>query len=81
MIGVFFGEEGFYFIDLPVDAEGFIEDGDAAVGIGMVVVVALVLEHSDVAEDGEAVGEASGDEELAVVVFGEFDGYVLAVGW
>ena len=33
-----------------------------------------------VAEDGEAVGEALGDEELAVVVLGEFHGNMLSVG-
>ncbi len=47
----------------------------------MEVVIAFVLEDGDVAEDGKAVGEASGDKELAMVVFGELNCYVLAVGW
>ena len=49
-------------------------------GFGMVEVVALVLEDCRLAEDGKAVGETFGHEELAVVVFGEFTAYVFAVG-
>ncbi len=77
---VFFGEEGFGWIYLPVDGEGFVLDGDAAVGFGVIVVIAFVLEYGDVTEDGEAVGKASRNEELAMVVFGQFYCYVLAVG-
>ncbi len=54
-------------------------DGDATVGFWVVVVVAFVLEDGDVAEDGEAVGKASWNEELAMVVFGQFYRYMLAV--
>ena len=76
MSQVFFREDGFSGVNPPVYGEGFVEDGDAAVGFGMVTVVAFVLEYGDRAEDGEAVCETMGDEELAVVVFGEFDCYV-----
>ena len=64
----------------PIYSEGFVQYADASVGLWGVEVVALVLEDCCLAEDGKAVGKAFGDEELAVVVFGEFDRHVLAVG-
>ena len=79
--GVFVAEDGLGGGDAPVDAEGVVEDADASVGLGVVELVTLVLEDGGLAQYGEAVGEALRDKELAVVVFGEFYGYVLAVGW
>lgn len=79
MGGVFGGEDGGGGVDAPVDAEAGVEDGDAAIGLGGIVVVAFILEYGNVGEDGEAMGEATGDEELALVVFGEFHGDVLAI--
>ncbi len=78
--GVFVAEDGLSGGDAPVDAKGVVEDADAAVGLRVVELVTLVLEDGGLAEYGEAVGEALRDEELAVVVFGEFYGDVLAVG-
>ena len=66
--------------DAPVDAERSVEDADAAVGFGMVEVVALVLEDRRLAQYREPVREASWDEKLAVVVLAQFDGHVLPVG-
>ena len=80
MAGVLVAEDGLDGGDAPVDAEGVVEDADAAVGLGVVELVALVLEDGSLAEYGEAMGEALRDEELAVVVFGEFYGNVLTVG-
>ena len=80
MAGVLVAEEGTGGGDAPVDAEAVVEDADACVGLGMVELIALVLEDGNVAEDGEAVGEALGDEELAVVVLGELYGDMTAVG-
>lgn len=65
---------------MPVYAEALVEDADASVGLWGIEVVAFVLEDGGLAEDGKAVGKASGDEELEVVVFGELYGYMLAVG-
>lgn len=45
----------------------------------MIEVVALILEYGCVAEYGETMSEALRDEELAVVVLCQFNGYVLAV--
>ena len=80
MLGVFLGEDGLVGRDAPVDAQRMVEDADASVGFGVVEGVALVLENGDIAENGKAVGETSGHEELAVVVLGQLDGHVLAVG-
>ena len=45
----------------------------------MIEIVAFVLENGYLTEDGETVGETSWNEELEVVVFGQFYGYVLAI--
>ena len=79
MLHVLVGEEGFGGVELPVDAEGFVGDRDAAVSLGSVVVVALVLEHGHVAQNGEAVGEPARHEELAVFILREFDGDMPAI--
>ena len=70
MFGVFLWKEGFLHGDLPIDAERFIEDTDATIGLGGIEVIALVLEHGGFAKDGKAVGEASWYEELTMVIFG-----------
>ena len=80
MAGVLVAEDGLGGGDAPVDAKGVVEDADASVGLRMAELIALVLEDGSLAEYGEAMGEALRDEELAVVVFGEFYGNVLAVG-
>ena len=78
--GVLVAEDGLGGGDAPVDAKGVVEDADASVGLRMVELIALVLEDGSLAEYGEAMGEALRDEELTVVVFGEFNGNVLTVG-
>ena len=78
--GVLVTQEGFVGGNAPVYAEAAVQYADASVGLWGVEVVAFVLEDRCLAEDGKAVGEAFGHEELAVVLFGEFDCHVLAVG-
>ncbi len=48
----------------PVNAKGIIQDTDAAICLRMIELIALVLEHSCLREDGKAMGETLGDEEL-----------------
>ena len=76
---VFVGKDGLFEGYFPINAERWIHDGDASVCFRMVVVVALILEHCCIAQNCETMGEASWNEELAVVVFGQEAGYVLAV--
>lgn len=45
----------------------------------MVVVITFVLEYRCVTEDGETMREAAGNKELEVIVFSQFDCYMLAV--
>lgn len=80
MAGVLFAEDCVGGVDAPVDAQRCVEDGDAAVGLRGVVVVALVLEHGHIAQHGKAVGETAGHEELAMVVLCELHGHMLTVG-
>lgn len=76
---VFVGKDGLFEGYSPINAERWIHDGDASVSFGMVVVVTLVLEYCCIAQDCEAMGEASWYEELAVIVLGQEAGYVLAI--
>ena len=46
----------------------------------MVEVVALVGENGLLAQYGESVGKSAGDEELALVLFAQFDGKPLTKG-
>ena len=48
----------------PVYAKAFILDIDAAICLGMIELVALVLEYGSLGENGKAVSEATRDEEL-----------------
>lgn len=80
MPGVLVGEDGVGGVEMPVDAERAVEYRDAAVGLGMVELIALVLEYGDVGEHGESVGETARDEELQMVVLGQLDGHMPAVG-
>ena len=80
MLSVLVAQDGMLRGDAPVDAEAGVQDADAAIGFRMVEVVALVLEHSRLAQYREAVREAARDEELAMVVLAQFDGHVLPVG-
>ena len=77
---IFIAQNRFVGRDAPVDAEAAVQDADASVSLWGVEVVAFVLEDGCLAQNCKAVGEAFGDEALAVVLFGEFDRYVLAVG-
>ena len=80
MTGILVAQESFVGGEAPVDAKGLVQYAYASVGLWGVEVVALVLEDRCLAEDGKAVGETFRYEELAVVIFGEFHCYVLAVG-
>ena len=53
-------------LDIHKEYGGVVPE-DAAFGLGGVVVVALVDEGGELAQNGEAVGESAGDEELAAV--------------
>ena len=80
MLRVLVAQDGVLRWDAPVDTERTVQNADAAVGFRMVEVVALVLEHSRLAQYREAVREAAWDEELPMVVFRQFNCHVLPVG-
>jgi hypothetical protein len=67
--------------DLPINTEGIIEDADATIGFRMIEVVTLVLEDGSLGEDGEAMGKALRNEELDMIIFCQFYGDMLAIGW
>ena len=79
MFGVFVTEDGMGSGDVPVDTKRVIEDADASVRLGMIELITLVLEHSGIAEDGKAMGEAFGNKELPVVILCQFHCDMLTV--
>lgn len=52
----------------PLDAEAGVEERDAAVGFGSIIVVALILEDGYVAGDGKTMGETLRHIQLVMVV-------------
>ena len=66
-------------IKLPVDAERRVGNGDAAVGLGSIVVVTFVLENGRGAEHRETVGEAARNEELAVILGRQLHSHMAAI--
>ena len=64
MLQIFFAEYRFLHRYAPVNAKGFILDVDAAICLGMIEFVALVLEDGSFRENGEAMGKSTRDEEL-----------------
>ena len=64
MLQVFLTEYGFLNRYMPVNAKRLVFDIDAAIGLGIIELVALVLEDGGFGEHGKAVSEATRDEEL-----------------
>ena len=80
MTCILFRQDGLVGWDTPVDAQRIVENTDAPIGLRMVELVTLILEHGRGRQHGKAVGKTLGDEELAVVVLSEFHGNMLSVG-
>ena len=81
MLRIFLREVGMFGWDLPINAKAIIKDRDAAICLWMIELITLVLEHRCLREDGEAMGKALWDEELAMIVFCQLYSHVLAIGW
>ena len=72
MLQVFLAKYRLFYRYAPVNAQGFILDIDAAIGLGMIKLVALVLKNGGFGENGEAVSEATRDKKLTMIVFCQF---------
>ena len=64
----------------PVNVETLVQKRDACIRLGGIIVVAFVLEHRFLGENGKAVRKTAGDKELEMVVLTEFHGNVLTKG-
>lgn len=64
--------------DSPVYTQRWVVPRYGALAFRAIIIVALVLEYGHVAQHAEAVGKSTRDEELAMIVLGEFYGYVLS---
>ncbi len=73
--------DGLVKFDRPVDAQFRRLEGEATIGLGIVVVVNLVEEVDIVGQRQEAVGKATRYQELTVVAGGEDVAFPLLVGW
>ena len=70
MLRIFLWEISMLCWDFPINAEGIIEDTDAAICLWVIEVITLVLEDGCFWEYGETMGKALWDEELDMIVFG-----------
>ena len=66
---------------LPIYAKTIIQDGNAAICLWVIEVITLILEDCSLAEHSEAMSKTTGNEELAMIILGQFYCYVLAVCW
>ncbi len=80
MLCVLLGEDGTVSGDVPIDAEGGIEDADATFCLRMIELVAFVLEYRCVAEDGKTVSHSFRNKELTMVILCQFYSDVLTIG-
>lgn len=64
MLQIFLTEYRLLHWHSPVNAKRLVLDVDAAIGLGMIELVALVLEDGGLGENGEAMSKATRDEEL-----------------
>ena len=78
MLQVFLAEYRLFYWYAPINAKRLILDIDAAISLRMIELVALVLEDGGFGENGEAMGKATRDEELTMIVFCQFYCYMLA---
>ena len=77
MLQIFFAEYCLLHRYAPINAKRFIFDIDAAIGLGMIELITLVLEDSGSGENGKAVSKATRDKKLTMIVFCQFYCYVL----
>lgn len=80
MLSIFFGEDGLVGGDVPIDAEGVVEDADATFCLRMIELVTLVLEHRCLTQHRKTVGHSFRNKELTMVILCQFYSDVLTVG-
>ena len=80
MTRILFRQDGLVGRDAPVDAQRIVENTDAPIGLRMIELVTLILEHGRGRQHGKTMGKTFGDEKLAVIVLREFYGNMLSVG-
>ena len=80
MACILVGENGLVSGDAPIYAKAFVKDADASICLGVVELVALVLEDGRLAEYGKTMCKTLGYKELAMVLGSEFHCNVLTIG-
>ena len=79
MFCIFLREDSMFGWYLPINTESVIKDVDTSISLWMIEVITLVLEDGGLGENGEAVGKALRNEELAMVIFCQLYCYMLAI--
>ena len=79
MLRILLTQDSFFGRNPPVKTQGFIQNADTSIRFRVVEIVTFILEDGCPAQHGKSVGKALRNEELAVVVFGQFHGHVLSV--
>ena len=66
--------------NFPVDTQAIVQNRDTPIGLWMVEFVAFVLKYSSFGKNDEPMSETAWNEKLSVIVFGQFYGYMFAIG-
>ena len=76
---ILFAQNGFVLRDFPVDAQTFIKDRDAVIGLRSIEIVALILKDCRFAQDRESMSESLWDEELKMILLRKLNRHVLTI--
>ena len=77
MLQVFLAKNRLLHRYAPINTKRLVLDIDAAVSLRMIELIALVLEDGGLGENSEAMGKATRDEELTMIVFCQLHCYML----
>ena len=80
MTHIFFAENGIAGLYLPVDTERFVEYRDSAIGFGSIIIVALILEHSLVAQHCKTMCEPAWHKKLQMILGRQLHSHMTSVG-
>ena len=79
MFSVLFRKQCFLCGNTPVNSKTIIYYRNTSINFWMVELVTLILKDCRFTQHGKAVREATGNKELAMVIFGQFHSNVLAI--
>ena len=77
---IFLAQKSLVRWNMPIYTKTVVKYRDATICFWMVELITLILENSSLAQNCEAMGKASWNKELAMIVLSKFNCYMLAIG-